>query len=255
MIISHKHKFIFFESGKTGTTSIGHILRRYASPFSFSKKEKELYDKHIPPIFLKKRLSKKIWKDYFKFAFVRNPWDWVVSQCAFERGPGHKLSFNKNKKLTVAQIHEMRKLMQKKFRRGITWHDYVTQYTRLSDRQGKILVDFVGRYENLQGDFDKVCDKIGIPRKKLPHLNPSSHKHYSSYYNKTTKDLVNKLYKKDIEYFGYEFEKISILRRIKEEIIFKLKQLLKKTYRKSAKLKKKSRIYSAIIAFIKQEKH
>jgi len=66
-------------------------------------------------------------------------------------------------------------------------------------------IDFIGRFENLQQDYDVVCDKIGMPSKKLQVFNSTPHKHYTEYYNDETVGIVAELYSKDIEYFGYKF--------------------------------------------------
>lgn len=72
------------------------------------------------------------------------------------------------------------------------------------DEQGKLLVDWVGRYERLEQDFAAVCHRINV-RETLPRLNVSLHGSYREHYTDRTRRLVEEAYTKDIEMFGYEF--------------------------------------------------
>ncbi|MEY4195881.1 MAG: hypothetical protein RLZZ226_2249, partial [Pseudomonadota bacterium] len=78
------------------------------------------------------------------------------------------------------------------------------QSEMITDANGKLLVDFLGRYESLAADFDRIRDKLGIAE-RLPHVNKSQHEDYRNYYNDHTRDLVAEHFQTDIALFGYEF--------------------------------------------------
>ena len=148
---------------------------------------------------------KKYWEEYTKFAFVRNPYSLQVSWYFF--GQMDKVmpfkEYVKNKKVNRASRYSHMPL-DKKWSAIIP--DILTSYEYIAN-DGKIELDFVGRFEKLQGDFNLICDRIGAPRKKLPHIHKSKNKHYTEYYDEETRDIVTQRYAKDIEYFGYQFGK------------------------------------------------
>jgi hypothetical protein len=80
------------------------------------------------------------------------------------------------------------------------------QLDYLTDDNGDIIVDFVGKYENLQDDVSTVFKALRLESLPLPHVNKSQHKHYSEYYTEETKNLIAKRYSRDIQFFGYQFE-------------------------------------------------
>ena len=208
MLISYKHKFIFFANGKTGTTTIGMALLKYSNPIIgflriFRPGDKKKYKQHEPPIIVKNRISKKVWNSFFKFAFVRNPWDWVISHYMYNipQEDRNILKFEKK------HFDSFLKII-KKFKRRDNLDDKY-QYNFLSDNKGEIMVDFVGKFENMQNDFNYICDKIGIEHIELPHYNKGKYKKksYVDYYTEETKNLVAEKYKKDIRFFNYVFGK------------------------------------------------
>ena len=80
------------------------------------------------------------------------------------------------------------------------------QVNMLCDKSGNISMDFIGRFENLQEDWNFICNKIGLEIKDLGHINNAGLKSYNSLYNDENRALIAKLWKKDIEAFGYSWE-------------------------------------------------
>ena len=136
-------------------------------------------------------------ESFFAFSFVRNPWDRLLSWYSFKQnGRAHKkispeLSF---KDFVLTSGEEQGSPYGRML--AVNQYDWVNNFTKNS---------FIGRFENLQADFDLVCDKIGIPRVQLPHRNKSKHNHYIEYYDHETREIVRERYARDVEYFGYKF--------------------------------------------------
>jgi hypothetical protein len=76
----------------------------------------------------------------------------------------------------------------------------------LVDLHGKVLVDFIGRYENLEADFREACRRIGITPLPLAHRRRAKNRSdYRSYYSDVTAELIARRFKKDIDLFDYTF--------------------------------------------------
>ena len=197
MIISHKHKFAYIAIPKTGTTSMHRAFSNLDDDTLFIDgcniphkvgANKFMRWKHINAITLERQIEN--FDEYFKFTFVRNPYDRFVSWVYY---------YGK-KKINNLHKYSFKELISKcpKF----VWD---TQLSFVLSKDNKNLMNFVGKFENFQEDLNTICDKIKIPRQKLPHKNKSKHKHYTEYYNDETRQIVAEKFAKDIEYFGYEF--------------------------------------------------
>ena len=154
-------------------------------------------------------------EDYFKFSFVRNPWARLVSEYRYR--PIHRRSSFKD----FVTRH-----LPKKDAYSDAYRHILPQYSFLHDSDGKCIVDFVGRFESLQTDFDRVCAELGVSDSRLPHVNssenrsgrlrmrfgrllsrPTAREHYTTFYDDELISIVGEMYRVDVEAFGFEFEK------------------------------------------------
>jgi Sulfotransferase family len=184
IVVSDKFKCIFVEVPKTGSTSIRSIIGYAPKP-------------HFNICQIANEIDKERFVSYFKFGFVRNPWDRAVS--LYERKEGLQLK----SKMSFDQFVEWMKFSSCTCTRALP-HRY--QLDWFVSPHGDILVDFIGRYESLQSDWAKIAARLNanphLPKKRV---NTERERDYSKYYSDRTKRIIAERFAVDIEYFGYKF--------------------------------------------------
>lgn len=189
-MISQQHKCIFIHINKSGggmsiDSAIGGLKKPEHKCASWYRQHKNLQ-----------------FRNYFKFAFVRNPWEKVVSQWAFRT---QKIDKSNLPFLTWVQnptgmvfIPQRRWLVDTNFySNGHPVEDAVTG--------GEILVDYVGYYQEFRSEWEYVCSQIGFDPNKLPHLHKSDHGDYRQYYTDEVAEMIGDIYAEDIQEWGFQF--------------------------------------------------
>ena len=219
MIISHKHKFIFLKTRKTAGSSIqvalsticdntkdiitgsnikdGVLDESYSAGWNMDK----FFTNHPhPPIAdVRSFVPEDSWNSYFKFAFVRNPFDIIVSRYHWDvKGKGSQST-------SVTGFREW--LPSYCNPNGTYWQDEQWRYITLGDG---IAVDYVGQYESLNDEYEKiVTDHLGITDVPTLGFQKSGYRdktHYSEYYDDASIELVYRYFAKDLALFNYTFE-------------------------------------------------
>lgn len=199
LMISHSQKFIFIRTAKTASTSVLKILNQYKIK-NIEIKDYEYDPNHLSSKHIKECVGNKIFYSYFKFSFVRNPFSRIVSMWMMNK-VYHKETPNfRNYVKSIPNLEWMPKQGNHSRSPREVW---LKKYSSMYDYTKEC--DFIGKLENLQQDFNIICDKIGIPQQVIPHENATKHKSYTEYYDEETKSIVAEKYAKDIEYFDYEF--------------------------------------------------
>jgi hypothetical protein len=148
------------------------------------------YYEHMPAWRVRAYVGEEVWRNYFKFAFMRNPWDRQISQYLY-------------KTKTLAKRPSLDRFMARKKRA------YVTSY-EIYTIDGAVAVDYVGRYESLDADLNTALARAGVKsRLDIPRSNVTRGRQrdvaYQSYFTPATRDLVADWYAPEIALWGYEF--------------------------------------------------
>lgn len=184
-----KYKTIFFHIPKTGGNSI------YKSLFN-----KEVWG-HRDVFYYRFVFGKKKFNEYFKFCLVRNPYDRVYSAyCFLKKGGMNKNDqlFNSNYLSHYDSFEDFVKngLSKKEI---INWVHFKPQCSFIKDKKGKIVVDFVGKLENIESDFNRLKHILNKENAELSHLNKS--KKDKIELSNSSKHIIETIYKEDFQLF------------------------------------------------------
>lgn len=148
-------------------------------------------------------------RSYFTFSFVRNPWDRMLSAFTFLKSGGIN---HRDKAWAQANLEDfydfdsfVKALKNRRQASRIMRHKHFwPQYSFICDRNMKIRVNYVGRFERINEDFISIMNRLNIDS-KLYKTNESKHNNYTEYYSQETKEIVSLLYEEDIVLLGYDF--------------------------------------------------
>lgn len=163
---------------------------------------------HYPLTTFRKVFSPTDYSDYFKFAFVRNPWDRLFSAYRFLKRGGFNPVDRRWAEQHLAGYHNFGDFV----RGWVTpdnvrsWVHFRPQCDYLQVPDGIPGIDFIGRFENLEADFARLCERLGLQR-QLETLNTddSAIQDYTDFYNAETRELVADVYRQDVIGLGYRF--------------------------------------------------
>tara|TARA_Y100000310_G_C20633704_1_gene790046 strand:+ start:814 stop:1425 length:612 start_codon:yes stop_codon:yes gene_type:complete len=203
-MISHKYKCIFIHIPCTAGSSIEKCIFG-KDWWGEDRKTKHIFANQA------KKIYKDYWNDYFKFSFVRNPWDRFISMGKYPHW--HKINvshqvgkakiifdeyldfFSGNE---ILEFNTKEYLDQDKFIKNSIYLNYINEE-----------IDFIGKFENLKENFAFIKKKLDV-KEDLPHIEKTNRNGierlpYREYYNNETRDIVFSLQEKDIKSFGYSF--------------------------------------------------
>ena len=225
MVICHNLKCIYVHIPRCAGTSINHwlftsggITEKRQSDYQFPNTHimfGNLYtragvyelDHATPEIFIK-FVDQRFLDSYFKFTFVRNPWDRLLSEYL------RKEKYNDNRFIDIEGMNFTKfvKNLYERFHEvlnGSQSHEaishFIPQYQFVFDSSGNKFVDFIGKFENLDHDLKIAASKIGLMSVQLINSHATTHDSYVEYYEEETINLVAQMYEQDIQTFDYTF--------------------------------------------------
>jgi hypothetical protein len=223
VIISHAHRFIFLKTRKTAGTSVEAMLSRFCGPddvitpisepdeiyrqgrgpqnwtrcASCSADETEAhYYNHINAELVRRYAGEAVWNSYFKFSIERNPWDREISNY-FWMYRDEMLPFRPEGRRPLFEEYILTPETRMLGNFGIYSFD------------GKIVMDFICRYETLEANLRTALEQVGITAPfELPRAKSDTrtdHRDWREFYTPRTRDIIAKAHAREIASFGYAF--------------------------------------------------
>jgi hypothetical protein len=220
-MLSVQHNFLFIHVPKTAGNAIQNILRDYSEAqietdheIADGKDEFGVTDpkygttKHATLAEYRSVVEPEIYRQLFKFAVVRNPWERMISGYFSPYRGDVEWDEDSFRKYVLDRPPIRHYITEKKALNNIASKvSYIAPSISCIIKPLDKDLDFVLRFENLEGDFKSLCSHLGIPHQSLPVRNRSGRNHYSSYYTDRLRRLVKKKFSEEIHFFSYSFKK------------------------------------------------
>jgi len=217
-ILIEKLKSVYFFIPKVACTSIKSVIAQYLGLNNFDNSTENTDVHHqIDFPYIIKNEAINTYQHYFKFAFVRNPWDRLVS--CYKNKITDTPNLNNITYVKGVGVISLNNYGVNRFYAGMSFQEFVdiiadtpdetsddhfkSQTRIISDNHGNIIPDYIGKFENISKDFMYVLKHIRLSEYKLPNLNKSSTQKtcYQNFFNKKTEKIILKRYEQDINNF------------------------------------------------------
>ena len=148
---------------------------------------------------------------FFKFTFVRNPWDRLYSAYCYLNGGGWNEQDMQWAKTNLSKVTDFNDfVMNWLSSEKLSAHIHLwPQSDFICNRRGQPIINYLGYFETIQQDFDLICAHLRVPHTKLKHTNASKRAGYKDVYSPAAIEKVAQLYQQDIRNFGYSFDSLQ----------------------------------------------
>jgi hypothetical protein len=223
MLVSHLHKFIYTKTRKTAGSSVEsyfepfcmpegewtqrHFREEYVSAagiIGFRGKGDAYWRNHMPARLIRRRLGEDIWRSYFKFCVIRNPFEKAISAFYYKK----YLKGRDDRGRTPQQVPWTDQDPQ-------LFEDWLERARAPIDRytfciEGSFVLDDVIRYESLVPDMQRICERLTLPwePERLPAFKAGIRPREATaeqLYTPRARALVRQAYRFELRYFGYKF--------------------------------------------------
>jgi len=204
--INFRNNFIFIHIPKNAGTSIYRSFGMLRS-YHYTSNEYE------------NMLGSREFQNFFKFCFVRNPFDRFLSLYHYARldnsyyhsstNPekaiyGKHMDYDKLKNASLRECAEL--LVSDKLEHNPPHVQWRPQVEWILNENGEVNLDYIGRVEDLQFHYNNICRIIGLPSQNLEKTNKSGKEDdYRLFFDNITREIVESYYKSDLELFKYKF--------------------------------------------------